>query len=183
MAELNDLRNQFFQLRNEHQSLQANVERLDQYVRDAESRLTTAIDKSKQLENKKVETEQELETARDRMERQQVHLQHARDILNANAKRAMKLVEGMDEWRLFQLVLWNRDFSEAAYTAVVSLCDLANSCPEIAARFSALVVLTDLQKHVPKNMRRLQLLLQKIVADTQSITKKDSTIEVEGKLK
>ncbi|CAH0698905.1 unnamed protein product [Spodoptera exigua] len=179
MAELNDLRNQFFQLRNEHQSLQANVERLDQYVRDAESRLTTAIDKSKQLENKKVETEQELETARDRMERQQVHLQHARDILNANAKRAMKLVEGMDEWRLFQLVLWNRDFSEAAYTAVVSLCDLANSCPEIAARFSALVVLTDLQKHVPKNMRRLQLLLQKIVADTQSITKKDSTIEVE----
>ncbi|XP_035430088.2 coiled-coil domain-containing protein 39 [Spodoptera frugiperda] len=179
MAELNGLRNQFYELRSELQSLQGNIGRLEQYIRDAESRLTTSVDKTKQLEIKKVETEQELETARDRMERQQVHLQHARDILNHNAKRAMKLVDGVDEWRIFQLVLWNRDFSEAAHTAVVSLCELANNSPEITARFSALIARTDLKQHVPKNMRRLQILLQKIVTDTQSISKKEPAVELE----
>ena len=49
------------------------------------------------------ESELELEASRERMERQQVHLQHAREIVMANAKRAKKLVEGVDEWRVFQV--------------------------------------------------------------------------------
>lgn len=53
MAELNGLRNQFYELRSELQSLQGNIGRLEQYIRDAESRLTTSVDKTKQLEIKK----------------------------------------------------------------------------------------------------------------------------------
>lgn len=36
------------------------------------------------------------------MSRQETRLQNARDIVKHNARRAQKLVEGDDDWRIFQ---------------------------------------------------------------------------------
>ncbi|KAJ8734909.1 hypothetical protein PYW08_014159 [Mythimna loreyi] len=179
IEELNGLRSQFYELRAELQALQAKIARLEDYNRDADARLMLITDKNKQLDARKNETEQELETSRERMERQQVHLQHARDIVMTNAKRAQKLVEGADEWRLFQVALWTRDFSEAAHAAVAALCAAAVSSPEIATRLAALVATADIRRHVPKHMRRLHVLLQKIVTDAEIDFKKEAVVEVE----
>lgn len=53
IEELNSLRNQFYELRQELQALQANIARLDEYNRDAEARLALMADKNKQLDARK----------------------------------------------------------------------------------------------------------------------------------
>lgn len=37
------------------------------------------------------------------MIRQETRLQNAKEVVRHNAKRAQKLVEGVDEWRIFQV--------------------------------------------------------------------------------
>lgn len=49
------------------------------------------------------ETESELENAKERKVRQEARLQNARDVVKHKAKRARKLVEGVDDWRIFQV--------------------------------------------------------------------------------
>ncbi|XP_021183499.3 coiled-coil domain-containing protein 39 [Helicoverpa armigera] len=182
MEELNNLRSQFHAARDSTQALQSNIARLRQHVADAEPRLAMLLDKNKQLAARQAESEQELDVARERMERQQTHLQHARELVRVNAKRAQKLVEGMDEWRMFQVSQWNRDMSEAAHTAVVALNDLAAAAPEVAPRLAALVAQTDLLRLVPAHMRRLRRVLHKLVAEKAEKDKKEPCIDIEESL-
>ncbi|PZC87210.1 hypothetical protein B5X24_HaOG201446 [Helicoverpa armigera] len=182
MEELNNLRSQFHAARDSTQALQSNIARLRQHVADAEPRLAMLLDKNKQLAARQAESEQELDVARERMERQQTHLQHARELVRVNAKRAQKLVEGMDEWRMFQVSQWNRDMSEAAHTAVVALNDLAAAAPEVAPRLAALVAQTDLLRLVPTHMRRLRRVLHKLVAEKAEKDKKEPCIDIEESL-
>ncbi|XP_047037608.1 coiled-coil domain-containing protein 39 [Helicoverpa zea] len=182
MEELNNLRSQFHAARDSTQALQSNIARLRQHVADAEPRLAMLRDKNNQLAARQAESEQELDVARERMERQQTHLQHARELVRVNAKRAQKLVEGMDEWRMFQVSQWNRDMSEAAHTAVVALNDLAAAAPEVAPRLAALVAQTDLLRLVPSHMRRLRRVLHKLVAEKAEKDKKEPCIDIEESL-
>lgn len=51
----------------------------------------------------RAESENERETARERVARHEARLLNARDVVRLNARRAQKLVEGVDDWRIFQV--------------------------------------------------------------------------------
>jgi hypothetical protein len=53
-----------------------------------------------------------VETARERVSRQEGRLQNARDVVIHNARRAKKLIEGVDEWRIFQVTVYNKYICE-----------------------------------------------------------------------
>ncbi|CAD0195405.1 unnamed protein product [Chrysodeixis includens] len=126
----------------------------------------------------RTEVEQDLECSRDRMQRQEKHLENAREIASYNTKRAKKLMEGIDKWRIFQMSLWNRDFTEASQAALAALHDTCSHNPDTMKRFAALIATTDLESYITKNQRRLSLFVQKILAEQLDIDKKESCVEL-----
>lgn len=49
------------------------------------------------------ECENDLENIKERIEKQENRLQKAREVVRVNARRAKKLIEGADDWRIFQV--------------------------------------------------------------------------------
>ncbi|KAI8430065.1 hypothetical protein MSG28_000488 [Choristoneura fumiferana] len=125
------------------------------------------------------ETENDLESLREKLSRQEGRLQNAQDIVKHNAKRAKKLVEGIDEWRIFQLALWVRDYAEAAAAALHALADACAGAARVFSRFAALLASTDLQRHLTRHQRKLLTFVQRIIADTDIPQTKETTIEVD----
>ncbi|XP_075984085.1 coiled-coil domain containing protein 39 [Anticarsia gemmatalis] len=179
ITELNDLSKQYYELRDELKQQNIRLVELEQTVTDAESRLTLLSDKNKQLTARQSEAEQELEGARERMQRQEGRLQNARDVVRHNARRAKKLVDGVDDWRIFQVSVWCRDYAEAASSAVSALAAACRDVPPAAAQLGALLSATDLQRHVPKHQRRLLALINKTISDKTHIGKKESCVELQ----
>ncbi|XP_063834605.1 myosin heavy chain, cardiac muscle isoform-like isoform X3 [Ostrinia nubilalis] len=103
--ELNSLTKQYYEMRDELKAQNACIDSLEQGIGDTSSRLTMLSDKNKQLAARQAESEMELETVRERVSRQEARLQHARDVVRHNARRAHKLVEGVDAWRVFQVIV------------------------------------------------------------------------------
>ncbi|XP_053601178.1 coiled-coil domain-containing protein 39 isoform X2 [Plodia interpunctella] len=161
IEELNDLSKQYYEARDELKKQNADIEAMEQVVSDTRSRRTMHVDKRKQLEARHAEAESELESVRDRLMRQESQLANARDIVKLNAKRAKRLVEGVDDWRFFQLAVYVRDYAEAAYNALHALDHLCSS-PELHTRFTVLLASTDLQRHVASHQRRLLMFIERI---------------------
>ncbi|CAB3231320.1 unnamed protein product [Arctia plantaginis] len=165
IEELNNLTKHYYELRDELKLVNEQVAELERAVNDLTSRLTHVSDKNKQLNARCSEKKQDLENARDRMQRQEERLQNARDTVKHNAKRAKKLVDGVDNWRIFQLAIWCRDYSEAAYNVVTALLELCQNSPHVCPRMAALLAATDVQRYVPRNQRRLLTLINKVITD------------------
>lgn len=52
----------------------------------------------------------ELDNARDRLSRQESKLDNARETVRASAKRAKKLIDSKQHWRLFQVYVYHHAF-------------------------------------------------------------------------
>ncbi|XP_049887666.1 coiled-coil domain-containing protein 39 [Pectinophora gossypiella] len=178
MEELHDLMQRYFEMRDEIKVLKVDTADVELRVGDASARLTALSDKCKQLTAREAEAEAELENARDRLAKQEVRLQNAKDIVKHNAKRAKKLIEGVDDWRIFQMALWVRDYAESAHNSLHALNEVCTAPESVRSRFAALVSSTDIQRHMSRHQRRLQLFVQRIVSDATS-TLKDVQVEME----
>ncbi|XP_073946170.1 coiled-coil domain containing protein 39 [Choristoneura fumiferana] len=179
IEQLNELTKQYYEMRDELKEILATTATLEQNLSDSTSRLTILNDKNKQLTNRQSETENDLESLREKLSRQEGRLQNAQDIVKHNAKRAKKLVEGIDEWRIFQLALWVRDYAEAAAAALHALADACAGAARVFSRFAALLASTDLQRHLTRHQRKLLTFVQRIIADTDIPQTKETTIEVD----
>ncbi|XP_013193031.2 coiled-coil domain-containing protein 39 [Amyelois transitella] len=176
IEELNELSKQYYVARDELKKQNAEIEALDQLVSDTRSRRTMLVDKRKQLEARHAEAENELESVRERLTRQECQLSNARDIVKHNARRARKLVEGVDEWRFFQMSVWVRDYAEAAYNALSNLDQICES-PELHIRLAVLLSSTDLQRHVATHQRRLLMFIERIANDSTDRRAKSIRVE------
>ncbi|XP_059049191.1 coiled-coil domain-containing protein 39 [Achroia grisella] len=174
IEELNGLTKQYYEMRDELKELNTEIAALEQAISDSNSRLTMLSDKCKQLTAREAETENELESARERMTRQEIRLQNAREVVRHNARRAQKLVEGVDDWRIFQMALRVRDYAEAAQTAMQSLGELCSATDQQYSRFAALLASTDLQRHLSPHQRRLNIFIQRVLTDTASSQHKEA---------
>lgn len=159
-------------------TLNANIEVLEQSVSDSETRATIVSDKCKQLSARESEAERDLEYAQEMMTRQEARLQNAKEVVRHNAKRAQKLVDGVDDWRILQLSLWVRDYGEAAQNALQALAETC-CAPPYKVRFACLVATTDLQRHLTKHQRRLQIFLHRLTSETVSTREKQSFMEID----
>ncbi|CAF4780699.1 unnamed protein product [Pieris macdunnoughi] len=166
IEELNSLSKQYYEKREELKGLLSKIAALEQMNADAGSRLVMLGDKYKQLSAKESECESDMEAARTRAQRQESRLQNAHEVVKVNARRARKLVEGEEDWRIFQMSLWVRNYAEAAFSAAQALNELCGACPSACSRIGALVSTTDLHSNISRNQRRLHTLLQRIVADS-----------------
>ncbi|KAM3966730.1 coiled-coil domain-containing protein 39 [Aphomia sociella] len=179
MEELNALAKQYYDMCDMLKELNVEIAALEQAVSDSSTRLTMLTDKSKQLSAREADTENELESARERMLRQETRLQNARVVVKNNAKRAQKLVEGADDWRIFQMAMWIRDYAEAAQSSLNTLAELCSSAGEQYSRFAALLASTDLRRHISRHQRRLLLFIQRIISDTGASQPKESGVEID----
>ncbi|KAL0895542.1 hypothetical protein ABMA27_011645 [Loxostege sticticalis] len=177
--ELNKLTTQYYEMRDELKMQNSIIDSLEQAIGDASSRLTTLTDKNKQLAARQAESENERETARERVARHEARLLNARDVVRLNARRAQKLVEGVDDWRIFQMALWVRDYAEAAQSALQALVEACAGAPEHAARFAALLASTDAQRHLARHQRRLHAFIQRIVSESGPTCVKESAVGIE----
>lgn len=179
IEELNKLTAQYYELRDELKQLSAKMVELEQAVNDVSSRHTVLTEKNKQLQSRQSEAEQELENSRERMQKQEGRLQNAHDIVRQKARRAKKLVDGVDSWRIFQLSIWCRDYSEAASAALTALYEACRWAEGTRVYFASLLASTDLQRYVPQHQRRLLAFINKITTDKSSSIKKDSDVDIE----
>ncbi|CAH2099712.1 unnamed protein product [Euphydryas editha] len=178
MEEISELTRQYYSKRDELKALNAKIAEAEQNLNENSSRLTMMNDKYKQLTMRESECENELDSVKERIEKQESRLQKAHELVRNNARRAKKLVEGVDDWRTFQLSLWVRDYAEAAHSALQALGEAARGAPAAAPRLAALLAAAHLQRLVAAPQRRLDLLLQKIIADTTTSLPRE-TAEVE----
>ncbi|CAK1548392.1 unnamed protein product [Leptosia nina] len=166
IEELNSLSKQYYEKREDLKQLYSKIATLEQQINDANSRLIFLGDKYKQLSAKESDCESDMEAARARAQRQENRLQNAHDVVKVNARRAKKLVEGEEDWRIFQMALWVRNYAEAAFSAMQALNELCTSSPDTADRIGTLLSTTNMQAHLSRNQRRLATLVQRIITDT-----------------
>ncbi|XP_052737178.1 uncharacterized protein LOC112058412, partial [Bicyclus anynana] len=178
MEEVTQLRQQYYEKRDELKALNASIERTGETVAERVSQLTLLGDKYKQLTAREAECENELDTVKERVGKQESRLQKAHEVARANARRAMKLIEGVDQWRTFQLSIWIRNYCEAAHNALQALGEVSRQSPEAAARVAVLLSTSQLTRFIPPVQRRLTALLQRIITDA-SVLKKDSLPELD----
>ncbi|KAG6453319.1 hypothetical protein O3G_MSEX008084 [Manduca sexta] len=180
IEELNALTKEYYQMSDELKRLNGTISTLEQSISDSNSRLTLITDKYNQLTTRQAEAEGELESSRERAQRQAARLNNARDLVRHNARRAKKLVDGGDDWRIFQIALWVRDYSEAAHSALQALAEVCGAgAAGAGAQFGALLAATDLQRHLTRHQRRLHLFIQKILDGGPSSSFKESCLEPE----
>ncbi|CAH0406074.1 unnamed protein product [Chilo suppressalis] len=180
IEELNGLTKQYYEMRDELKLQNSRIAELEQLVSDKSSRLTMLSDKNKQLTARQNESESDLDAARERVSRQESRLQNAHEVVHHNARRAKKLVEGGDDWRIFQMALWVRDYAEAASNALHSLSEVCAGAPEHRVRLAALLSSTDLQRHLSRHQRRLHSFIQRLISDSkQAAPYKEITIETD----
>ncbi|XP_072935784.1 coiled-coil domain-containing protein 39 [Epargyreus clarus] len=173
IEELHDITKQYYEKRDELKGVHSRILALEQRVADAGSRLVMFSDKCKQLTAREADTEQELEGARDRKQRQESRLQNAKDVVRVNARRAKKLVEGVDDWRIFQMAVWVRDYAEAAESALGALGALCAAAGGAAAgagaaRLRALLAGADAARLAPPHRRRLHQAIDRIMSSADS---------------
>ncbi|CAG4924253.1 unnamed protein product [Colias eurytheme] len=165
IEELNNLTKEYYEKREELKQLNNKIASLEQIVSDASSRYTMLNDKCKQLSAKEADYENDLEGARERVQRHESRLQNAQDVVRVNARRAKKLVEGEEDWRIFQMSIWSRNYGEAAGSAVQALGSLCAACPAAAPRLAHALAAADLRQHLTTNQRRLHALVQRIISE------------------
>ncbi|KAI5642252.1 hypothetical protein NE865_05614 [Phthorimaea operculella] len=163
LEEVRTLTNKFYELSDELKQLKSELAVLEERVNELSGKREMCADKNKQLIAREAEAEREVEDARERLHKQEVRLQNAHDIVKYNLKRAKKLIEGIDDWRIFQLALWVRDYTEAHHNAIHALQELCNN-EDTKARFAALLATTELNKYMGKGQRRLLMFVQKFAA-------------------
>ncbi|KAJ2943822.1 hypothetical protein O0L34_g8147 [Tuta absoluta] len=164
LEEVKTLTNKYYEVCDELKQLKAELAVLEDRVNELSGKREMCADKNKQLIARECEAERELEDARERLHKQEVRLQNAHDIVKYNLKRAKKLIEGVDEWRIFQLALWVRDYAEAHHNAIHALQELCTN-EDTKARLAALLASTDLVKHMGRGQRRLLMFVQKIITE------------------
>ncbi|XP_048005998.1 coiled-coil domain-containing protein 39 isoform X2 [Leguminivora glycinivorella] len=165
IQELEELMKKYYEIRDELKDLYNAIASMEARVQDASARATALHDKCKQLEQRQADCENELDNLKDRIAKHEGRLQNALEVVKNNAKRAKKIFDNIDDWRIFQLALWIRDYSEAASGALEAL---AQSCADTAAvysHFAALVAAADLQRLVTRHQRRLKHLVERLHAD------------------
>ncbi|XP_063373503.1 coiled-coil domain-containing protein 39 [Cydia amplana] len=164
--ELDELTRKYYQVRDELKDLYSATASMELRVQDASARATALHDKCKQLEQRQADCENELDNLKDRICKHEGRLQNALDVVKNNAKRAKKIFDHVDDWRIFQLALWIRDYSEAASGALEALVEACAGAAAVYSHFAALVASADLQRHVARHQRRLQLLVERLQADS-----------------
>ncbi|CAH2254687.1 jg1811, partial [Pararge aegeria aegeria] len=178
MDQITQLSRQYYEKRDELKALSTKIERTEEIVSERSSQLTLLGDKYKQLTAREAERENELDTMKERVGKQENRLVKAHEIARANARRATKLIDGADDWRIFQLALWIRNFSEAAYNSLQALGEISQQAPSAAPRISVLLSASQMLRFIMPAQRRLMTLLQRIITDG-SLVKKESTAEID----
>ncbi|CAG9576008.1 unnamed protein product [Danaus chrysippus] len=179
MEEVADLNTSYYAKRDELKKLNARIAESEQAVSELSSRLTMLSDKCKQLTARESDCESELESVRDRLEKQESRLLKAHEIVKTNARRAKKLVEGADDWRIFQLSLWVRNYGEAAYNALVSLSEAVGGS-DAASQLAAMLAARRIHTLLAPHQRRLDTIVQKMIADAQSAAKERPAVVEES---
>ncbi|XP_063547533.1 coiled-coil domain-containing protein 39 [Cydia strobilella] len=166
IQELEEVTKKYYQVRDELKHLYNETASTELRVQDASARATALHDKCKQLEQRQAECENELDNLKDRMCKHEGRLQNALDVVKNNAKRANKIFDNLDDWRLFQLALWIRDYSEAASGALEALAETCMGAAAVYSHLAALVASSDLKRYVTRHQRRLHLLVERLQADS-----------------
>ncbi|XP_061710408.1 coiled-coil domain-containing protein 39 isoform X2 [Cydia pomonella] len=167
IQELDELMKKYYQVRDELKDLYNATASMELRVQDASARATALHDKCKQLEQRQADCENELDNLKDRISKHEGRLQNALDVVKNNAKRAKKIFDNVDDWRIFQLALWIRDYSEAASGALEALAETCAGVAAVYSHFAALVASADLQRYVTRHQRRLHLLVERLQADSR----------------
>ncbi|XP_045760445.1 coiled-coil domain-containing protein 39 isoform X2 [Maniola jurtina] len=175
MEEVSELLRQYYEKRDELKALNAEIERIEQTVNERSSQLTLLGDKYKQLTAREVECENELDTLKERVDKQDSRLQKAHELARTNARRATKLIEGVDDWRIFQLALWIRNYSEAAHNCLQALGEVAQQTPNAAPRVAVLLSASQVARFVTPTQRRLMTLLQRLITGGSTLKKESTT--------
>ncbi|XP_063634008.1 coiled-coil domain-containing protein 39-like isoform X2 [Cydia splendana] len=166
IQELEELTKKYYEVRDELKDLYNATAATELRVQDASARATALHDKCKQLEQRQADCENELDNLRDRISKHEGRLQNALDVVKNNAKRAKKIFDNVDDWRIFQLALWIRDYSEAASGALEALVETCVGAAAVYSHLAALVASADLQRYVTRHQRRLHLLVERLQADS-----------------
>ncbi|XP_047535429.1 coiled-coil domain-containing protein 39 [Vanessa atalanta] len=180
MEEVSELTKQYYTKRDELKELNANVAAVEQVLNENSSKLTMITDKYKQLTVRELECENELDSMKERLEKQESRLQKAHEIVQNNARRAKKLIEGVDDWRIFQMSLCVRDWCEAAHGALQALAELPAAAPAAAARLAALLAAAQPERLLAAHQRRLLVLVQRIINNGTFLAKDSTTDQAES---
>ncbi|CAK1600016.1 unnamed protein product [Parnassius mnemosyne] len=181
MTEINELTNQFYEKRDELKQLHMKIAKLEEKVSDASSQLIMIGDKYKQLTAREAEAETEMESLRDRMQRQENRLQNAHDVINQNLRRAKKLFDDIDDWRIFKMSLCVRDYAEAAHGALQALREACGGAgaADAAPRLAALLCAARVQRLLPPHHRRLHAFINKIISSTSTTSLQELPADVD----
>ncbi|XP_026323701.1 coiled-coil domain-containing protein 39-like isoform X2 [Hyposmocoma kahamanoa] len=166
MQEVYALTKEYYEKRDELKALRADIADLEERVNVRASRLASLNEKCKQLAARESEADGDLEAAKERLSRQEMRLANAKDIVKHNAKRAKKLIEGYEDWRMFQLCMWIRDYTEAAHSSLHAIYDACCKAEEPLHHFASLLTSVDLKRYIPKSQRRLELFIDRILNET-----------------
>ncbi|XP_013166662.1 PREDICTED: coiled-coil domain-containing protein 39 [Papilio xuthus] len=170
ITELNDLTKQYYERRDTLKQVQTQVARLEEQVADAGAHLTTLADKYKQLTARQSEAENQLESLKEHAQRQENRLQNAHDVITLNLKRAKKLFDDVDEWRIFKLSMYNRNYSVAAHTALQGVQETCAGVREARAHLAVLLCGEEVRRNLPPHNTRLHSYLDRIIASESAAT-------------
>ncbi|KPJ13723.1 Coiled-coil domain-containing protein 39 [Papilio machaon] len=156
--------------------VQAQVARLEEQVADAGAHLTTLADKYKQLTARQSEAENQLESLKEHAQRQENRLQNAHDVIGLNLKRAKKLFDDVDEWRIFKLSMYNRNYAEAAHTALQSVHEACAGVRGARAQLAVLLCGEDVRRNLPRHNMRLHSYVDRIIASESAASLRTSPV-------
>ncbi|XP_068628614.1 coiled-coil domain-containing protein 39 [Battus philenor] len=178
VKEINDLTNEYYEKRDELKKLNVKMAQLEEKVSAANSKVTILSDQHKQLTVRETETENVLENLREHTQRQESRLQNAHDVISLNLKRAKKLFDDVDEWRLFKMSLYTRDYTEAAHKVLEGMSAACGGLRAARSMLAALLSGGDVRALLPRNQRRLHAYLDKMIA-TESAGSLESPADIE----
>ncbi|XP_013148405.1 PREDICTED: myosin-9 [Papilio polytes] len=164
IAELNELTKQYYERRDELKQVQAQSARLEEQLCDVSAHHTALADKYKQLTARESEAENQLDSLREHAQRQENRLQNAHDVISLNLKRAKKLFDDVDEWRIFKLSMYNRNFAEAAHSALQGVSAACAGMRAARAQLALLLCGEDVRRNLPAHHTRLHSYVDRIIS-------------------
>ncbi|XP_041974569.1 coiled-coil domain-containing protein 39-like isoform X2 [Aricia agestis] len=176
IQELDNLTRQYYASRDELKQKVARIAALEDAVSELNTQLVLTGDKYKQLTAKEAECENDLETSREKCERQASRLQHANDLVRQYARRARRLFDGEDDLRIFQMSVWVRDYWEAWQSGIRALGAACAAHPSAYSRAAQLLAAPDVGN------KRLQALVQRFRSDASALSAKESLPELDKSL-